>query len=251
MTIIEAIILAIVQGVTEFLPVSSSGHLVLFQSFFGIESTVSFDLLLHFGSLIAVVVVYFKKFLELLKPPYTNLLRLVIATVPVVIVILFFREPIEQLFGGNYLPFAFLITAVVLLVGEIIGKKEQNHLGNELTNKSALTMGIAQCIAVIPGISRSGMTITAGLLTVKDREKVADFSFMMSAPIIFGSMIVSIMEGTTMSVGIMPSIIGIAVSAISSFFAIKFLKKILIKSKLAWFSAYLLVIAIVSFIWIY
>ena len=251
MTIIEAIILAIVQGVTEFLPVSSSGHLVLFQNLFNIESSVSFDLMLHFGSLIAVGVVYFHKFMELLKPPYNNLMKLVIATVPVVIVILFFRDTIEGMFGGNYLPFAFLITAIVLLVGEIVGKRERKNLENGITNTVAITMGIAQCIAVIPGISRSGMTISAGLLTVKDREKVADFSFMMSAPIIFGSMIVMLMEGTTMTVGIAPSIMGIAVSAISSFFAIKFLKKVLVKSKLAWFSVYLLIISIVSFILIY
>ena len=86
---------------------------------------------------------------------------------------------------------------------------------------------------------------------MKDREKVADFSFMMSAPIIFGSMIVMLMEGSLMSVGVAPSLIGIFVSALSSFFAIKFLKKLLMKSKLAWFSVYLLVISIVSFIIIY
>ncbi|MEG2117521.1 MAG: undecaprenyl-diphosphate phosphatase, partial [Clostridia bacterium] len=189
-----------------------------------------------------------KKIISLFKKPYDDIIKLIIATFPVVIAILLFRKTAESFFSGDYLPFAFLITAIVLTASEIFTKKVVNKTKNTITKGTALYMGLAQVVAIIPGISRSGMTISAGLLDCPDREKVADFSFLMSIPIIGGSMIVTLIEGAAFDVGAIPSVFGVITAAVSSFFAIKLMKIILKKIKLYWFSIYLVAMAVVCFV---
>ncbi|MEG2002575.1 MAG: undecaprenyl-diphosphate phosphatase, partial [Clostridia bacterium] len=200
------------------------------------------------GTMVGVLIFYRKKIISLFKKPYDDIIKLIIATIPVVIAILLFRESFEKMFGGDYLPFAFLITAIVLTSTELLARKSSTINRQNITKGTALYMGLAQVVAVIPGISRSGMTISAGLLDCCDREKVADFSFLMSIPIIGGSMLVTLMEGAAFDVGAIPSVFGVITAAVSSFFAIKLMKIILKKIKLYWFSIYLVAMAVVCFI---
>lgn len=252
MTVIEALILGAVQGLTEFLPVSSSGHLVLLQNVFGIvDDVVLFSVLLHFATLLAVVVFFFKDIVKILKPPYNTLLYLVLSTIPAVIVMLLLKDKIELLFGGTYLAFGFLITAIVLFSTEMIEKSNRKKMADgeqSINAKKSLIMGIAQSIAVIPGISRSGSTICAGILSGGDKKSVAKFSFLMSMPIIFGSSVVSIFDMPNASIELLPVLVGMAAAFFTALFAIKVMMVIIQKSNYKWFAFYLVIISIITFI---
>ncbi len=247
MTVFQGVFLGLLQGLTEFLPISSSGHLVLFQRLFGLNSSVSFDLLLHFGTLISILYVERKNILMLFQKPFGKMLRLIVATLPAVVVILLFRSSIEGLFSSNILPFGFLFTAIVLTLCEIVSKSIKGKTPN-LTYKSAFVMGVFQSIAVIPAVSRSGMTISAGVILCDDKKLVADFAFLMSVPIILGSMVVTIFEGGLNSLEVMPSIFGVVASIISSFLAIKLMLKLVRKVSFVWFSIYLTILAVITFV---
>lgn len=261
MSILEAIILGLVQGLTEFLPVSSTGHLVLLQGIFGIEGdVVLFDVMLHFATLMAVAIFFFKDILNIFKPPFKTLKYLVIATLPAVVVMLFFKKYIDVLFDGTYLSFGFLITAILLFSTEIIIKKDLIKSSDTLKKstdtiitdnigvKNSLIMGIAQSIAVIPGISRSGSTICSGILCGADKKSVAKFSFLMSMPIIFGSSVVSMFDIGQASIGIMPILFGMVSAFLTAFLAIKIMLKIIQKSNYKWFALYLLIISVITFL---
>lgn len=251
MDILEAFILGVVQGLTEFLPVSSSGHLVLLQNIFGIEEdVVLFDVMLHFATLLAVGVFFFKDVLNIFKPPYKTLLYLTIATIPAVIVMLLFKDDIETLFTGTYLCFGFFITAVLLFVTEYIDKKNNipAENANPIDAKKSLIMGIAQSVAVIPGISRSGSTICSGILTGADKKSVAKFSFLMSMPVILGSAVVSAFDIGSASFDVLPLIIGMAAAFVTALFAIKIMMKVIQKSNYKWFALYLFIISAVTFV---
>lgn len=255
MNVIEAIILGLVQGLTEFLPVSSSGHLVLLQGIFGIEGdVVLFDVLLHFATLLAVVLYFFKDIINLFKPPYKNMVYLIISVIPAVVVMLLFKDYIDIFFGGTYLCFGFLITATLLFLTEYIDKNtiqnnkttSQNNSG--ITVKRSLIMGIAQSVAVIPAISRSGSTICAGILSGADKKSVAKFSFLMSLPIIAGSALVSMFDIGNATIDILPLLAGMVSAFITALIAIKIMLKIIEKSNYKWFSLYLIILAVITFI---
>ena len=179
MGLIEAIILGAVQGITEFLPVSSSGHLVILQKIFGIsEPTLFFNTMLHIGTLFAVFIVLRQEIINILKNPIQKLtLLLIIATIPIVIVAIVFKDFIEQVFdSGNYIGFFFLITAAALLISEYLSKRPgETRSGSEMTWKDAVMIGVLQGIAILPGVSRSGLTISGGLARKLDREFAAKF----------------------------------------------------------------------------
>ena len=196
----KAIVLGLVQGLTEFLPVSSSGHLVIAETLLSVTesgNTTFYFVMLHFATAIAVIVGLWKPFKSLFtKQGAPNLLLLVLASVPAAVAGLLLDDKIEALLGGgtDLLWIFFLITAVVLLVTELVAKRvasrkaevvaelehnEQLANGNRLKWWQALVMGGAQAVAILPGISRSGSTICAGILARGDKEKVADFSFLM------------------------------------------------------------------------
>jgi len=245
MGVLESIVLGIVQGLTEFLPVSSSGHLVLLQNIFGIsEPQLFFDTMLHLGTLIAVVVVMWQNILDLFRKP-VRLVFLVIATLPAIIVTLLFKDFIESTFTGRYLGYGFLLTAVFLTVAEILSARVEKR--RKVNASAALGMGVMQAVALFPGVSRSGSTIAGGLALGVGRREAAAFSFLMSLPAILGSVVLQgydIVKAQAVPVDILPTIIGMVCAAVSGFFAIKFMIALVSKKKLYGFAVYVALLGI-------
>lgn len=245
MGILESIVLGIVQGLTEFLPVSSSGHLVLLQNVFGVsEPQLFFDTMLHFGTLIAVVVVLWKNILDLFRKPI-RLLYLVIATIPAIIVTLFFKDFIELTFTGVYLGYGFLLTAIFLTVAELLSSRVRRK--RDINAGVSLAMGAMQAIAIFPAISRSGSTIAGGLACGINRREAATFSFLMSIPAILGSVAVQgyeIFKESALPSDVFPTIIGMVCAAVSGYFAVKFMIALVSKKKLYGFAIYVTIIGI-------
>ncbi len=254
--------MGLVQGLTEFLPVSSSGHLTLLQKIFGIEGGLFLPIILHLGTLVAVCIVFFKDILELFKPPFKKMGFLVLASIPAAIIGLLLDDIIEEkLLGGKYfaviLAAFFLVTAGVLFATEMLAKRRQREL--PICFKTVIPMSLAQAVAILPGISRSGSTICAGTIAGGKSEDIAKFSFLMSIPVILGSFIIELIKGICdgsiaqsfeaggAELGISIAI-GFIVSAISGLFAIKVMLKAIQKTNYKWFSLYLVVISIVCII---
>ena len=260
MSIWVAIIFGIIQGLTEFLPVSSSGHLTLFNKLFGIqENTLLFAVLLHLATLFAVLFVLRKEIWLLIKNPLGREAKnLYIATIPTVVIVLLTKGFLEDSFSSaKLLPYCFLITAVLLLFTHFYEKRrpinlnfypKQGFLNN---TKSSFIMGIAQGLAVLPGISRSGSTICAGLLAGEEKKRVANFSFLMSVPIILASMLWEILSGEFSQIASSEMVAPVLVSFFAAFFvgifSIKLMLKVVEKAKYYWFSLYLVCLAIFSF----
>jgi undecaprenyl-diphosphatase len=193
MEIWKAIILGIVQGFTEFLPVSSSGHLIFFQKLLNVDleaGEMFLGVMLHVGTLISLFILFFKDILGLFKN-FKMLMYVVIASIPAAFIGLLFGDTIDKVFyGGEYLCYGFLITAIILYATEIISKK---YIGNKKIGlKSSIVMGFCQAVAVLPGISRSGSTIAGGTAMRVNRNDNANFSFIMSIPVIGGAALVEI-----------------------------------------------------------
>ncbi|MDD3231940.1 MAG: undecaprenyl-diphosphate phosphatase [Clostridia bacterium] len=250
MTLWIAIIYGIIQGITEFLPVSSSGHLVLLNSIFKVEGNfIIFSLLLHLATLFAVFFVLRKEIFYLFKNPFDKkAMNLYIATIPTIIIALCFIDFFESSFSGAILPTCFMITATLLFIVEIFKKTQYKRINK----KSAIIMGIAQGIAILPGISRSGATIAAGLLCGGKRKEVSSFSFLMSIPIIFASMIYEIYSCITKGIPIfdtpvLPTIFAFLFAFFVGIICVKFMINMLHKVKLYYFSIYLVIISILSF----
>ncbi|MDR2718561.1 MAG: undecaprenyl-diphosphate phosphatase [Treponema sp.] len=250
MSILIVVVLGIVQGLGEFLPVSSSGHLVLLQKIFGIsEQTLFFDTMLHVGTLFAVVVVLRNDIIAILCRPIQPLTGfLLIATIPAVVAALVFGKQIEYAFSsGRFLGISFLITAVLLCAAELLSKRTSNANGykkaDEMNWLDALIIGIFQAIAIPPGISRSGATISGALLRKLDRDFAARFSFLLSIPAILGALVLNIKdlvknsEAAAGNIGA-EVIVGTFTAAIVGFFAIKVMLKIVREKSLFGFAVY-------------
>ena len=248
--IIYTIILGIIQGLTEFLPVSSSGHLTLFAEIFGItENNLFTAVALHFGTLMAVVVFYFKDLVGLLNcENLSKLGNLVLATIPAGLFMLVINSSVEKMFNSSkFVAIGFLISAIILSIADIVGKKIRER--KSITWKSALIMGISQAFAIFPGISRSGSTISGGLILASgERKEVADFSFLMSVPIILGSTIFELFSVEFSSINWIATLLGVLASFITGYLAIKFMLKIIGKCNFKWFSLYLFILSIITFI---
>lgn len=256
MEIIEAIILGLIQGLTEFLPVSSSGHLVLFNKLFGItEGTVTFSIAVHIATLIAVVSVLWKDVLEMIKKPTGKLTLLVIvATIPMVIVGFIFKDLLKSfLETGATVGIGFLITGTVLWLAEYMSKKEKKNKKLEETSfLDALVVGCAQVIAMLPAVSRSGSTTGAALFRGLNREFALKFSFLMSIPAILGPAAIEaidvIKDGTGLEVELLPLLAGMLTAGISGYLAIKFMLKIFTKASLKVFSYYVYTLGVLVLI---
>ena len=252
MSIIEALIQGIIQGLTEFLPVSSSGHLVLFGNLFKIEETLFVSIILHIATLLSVVIVFRKEIWNIVRHPFSREgLNLIIATIPTCLIALTVLPIAKLSFEGKFLAISFLISAVLLFFAE--KKKNQCPFsGKQISSREALFMGIAQGLAIFPGISRSGATISAGLFAGVDKKESTRFSFVMSLPIILLSLFMEIFEITQTNVSIAVSPIGLMLAFILAFIvgilSIKLMVKLTTSSSLKYFSIYLVLIAIVSFI---
>ena len=244
MSILLALFLGIVQGLTEFLPVSSSGHLILFQHLFKVpDDMLLFNIILHLATLLAVIIVFRKRIWLLIKKPLnkTNLCIL-LATVITCTIVVLFKDIIDKTFTYKILPFSFLVTAILLFLTTFIKPKETH----EVNYPSAAVTGIVQAIAVVPGLSRSGTTISMLLANGVNREKAAEFSFLMSIPIIIASFVYELLDidsGTSIEVA--PTIVAFIAALLSGIIAIKFMLKMIQNVKLHWFSIYLVITAIV------
>ena len=240
---IKFIFIGFIQGITEFLPVSSSGHVVLFGSLFELDNLLLISVVAHIGTLFAVLFCYRKQIFELVRHPKnkTNF-NLIIATIPTVIIVLLFNKFLEDNFSTKTLVWGFLLSDVLLIIAEL--KQDKYKL---ITKRSALYMGLSQGFALLPGISRSGSTLVCGLLAGVEKEQACDFSFLMSIPIILASAVYETFKLFSSQITI--NWLGIFLVMISSFIfgilSIKIMLKTLKKNKLYYFSIYLIILSLV------
>lgn len=251
--ILYLVVLGLVQGLTEFLPVSSSGHLVLLGKWFGIEDSLFISILLHIATLLSIIVVLRKEIWQLIRHPFSEkTINLAIATIPTCVIVLILMPLIDKSFSGAFLPICFLISAVLLFVTDMLTKKKtQNSFQRTfLGHKDAFVMGVFQGLAVFPGISRSGSTICAGLLSGAPKSETAKFSFLMSIPIIILSLAMEvykiIVKGNVISVDPIGMSLSFIVAMLVGIFAIKVMLKLTQKANFKWFSLYLLIISILA-----
>ncbi len=243
MSYLQAIFLAIVQGLTEFLPISSSGHLVIFQKLFHFsEAPVFFDVLVHVGGLGAILV-FFRK--ELVKISRKTVWLIIIGTIPAIIIGLFLQAHINQIFNSlKLVGVALLINSGLLFLSKRF--ESLNRSFREMKWLDAFLIGCFQAIAIIPGVSRSGSTIIAGLGRKLDRETAFKFSFYLAIPAILGALILQIPDLIYSPYGYLgQSVLGMVVAGIVGYGALIILEKVLIKTRLWLFGFYCLVLGIV------
>ena len=253
MEILEAILLGIIQGLTEFLPVSSSGHLILFKKLFGLEAEtfgLTFDIAVHIATLAAVVVVLWKDILPLLKKPIQKYVGLIIAaTVPAGLVGVLFDDTIEEISqSGGFLGPAFLVTAALLWLSENIGRQTKDK--DAITYKDAAIIGCAQAVAVMPGISRSGSTLSAGLLVGLKKAEAVTFAFMMSIPIIAASALLGVKDVIKNPGSFDWTVVlaGMIAAGVTGYFAVRFMVSFFKKHSVKGFAIYVGVLGILILI---
>jgi undecaprenyl-diphosphatase len=249
LTLFQAAILGLVQGLTEFLPVSSSGHLVIFQSLFGLtgdqNGVIAFDVMLHLGTLLAVIMVFNKDITNIVLGRDWELVKLLIlATLPTIII----GVPIRGVVASTFLSLTFvgcalIFTGVILWLTQYIRTPEHK----DISWRKSLLIGFSQIFALFPGVSRSGMTIATGLFLKVDRYYAARFSFLMSIPAILGAAILEVPHLTKVSSDAMFSILaGTVVAAVTGYLAIKWMLHIVQRGQIKWFGVYCIAAGILS-----
>lgn len=253
MTVLVLILLGLLQGITEFLPISSSGHLVLVEHFFGISCDLVFlNVLLHCATLLAVIIYYRKTIFYLITHPTCRLNKfLLLATLPAVIFVLIFNSFVETTFANLiFVGIGFILSAIFLSLAVFIANKTRNP--QPLNYKNVAIMGLSQALAIFPGLSRSGTTLSFGLVAGIERQTALDFSFLMSIPIIFASLIYQLFTSDFSSSFAGISIFGLILSTITAFLSallgLIIMKKIVKKINLIYFVPYLLAIGILTII---
>jgi len=259
MSIIEAIILGIVQGLTEFLPVSSSGHIEIGKALLGVEleEDLTFTVMVHFATVLSTITVFYRDIRIILTDLFRFrwndstqfVAKILISMIPVLIVGLFFEEQVEELFSGNLalVGIALMVTAALLALSYYF----RNEGAKKIPYADALIMGVAQAMAVIPGLSRSGSTIATGLLLKNSKEDVTRFSFLMVLLPIIGATLLQITgsEGqSSASVLSLPMIFGFFAAYFSGFLACKWMISIVKRGKLIWFALYCGIAGMISII---
>ncbi|KZX16364.1 undecaprenyl-diphosphatase [Methanobrevibacter cuticularis] len=270
MDIMQAIIIGVVQGLTEFLPVSSSAHLIFIQHFLGVSANLGFDVLLHLGTLVAVVGYFFKDIVEMVKAFFSSIADIfrgrfkegfrednykklawmvIIGTIPAGIVGIRFDAEIEALFNSLTVPAFFLIITGLLLY--ISQKITSNNKYIENTGiKESIIVGISQAIAIIPGLSRSGTTISTGLFLGFNKEFAAKFSFLLSIPAIIGATAVQLKNiGTGLDSNLMAYVIGFLAALISGYLAISIVLKLIKERNLNAFAYYCWIVGAIILIY--
>ena len=248
MSVLVALILGIIQGLTEFLPVSSSGHLLLVENIFGIsEGSLFFNVLVHFATLIAVVLVFWKDVVYLVRHPFSKEMgTIIVACIPTVIIALLFEHFADEFAMSSFVGFGFLVSGVIVGLTSIL-QRRKNAICTPIDYKKALAIGFVQGLAVLPGISRSGSTICAGLMMKTEREEAGKFSVLISIPVICGGMIFEIIDGCRFGFGkalALPSIVGFLSAFVVALLTIKLMMKV-IKSGNWWpFAVYLVLLSI-------
>jgi undecaprenyl-diphosphatase len=250
-------LMGIVQGLSEFLPVSSSGHLIVAEkllSLLGYQqggSTIAFYVMLHMGTLLAVAVVFWKDWIQMILHPVKNntLLLLFIASLPALLVKVLLGDWVDGLFTGWFLGISFLITAAFLAIIELLGRIRVNQVKKTTVDLPvAVTMGVFQGIALLPGVSRSGSTLLGGVLSDLNRKTAAKFSFMMSAPAILGSFLAEGKDAVELygfsSLFGGETLIGLAFAAVSGYLAIRFMLKLIESISFYKFALYVAIVGI-------
>ncbi len=257
MDILDSIILGIIQGLTEFLPVSSSGHLEIGKAILGDnslpEESLLFTVILHFATALSTIIVFRKDIFSIIKGLFSFtwnedtkfIAKIIISMIPAVIIGLFFEKQLEQLFGGNIMLVGFMLLVTALLLFFADKAKDTNK---KVTFKNAFIIGISQAIAMLPGISRSGATISTSVLLGNDKTKAARFSFLMVVPLIFGKIAKDILGGDLNfeSQNITALSAGFIAAFISGLFACTWMIKLVKKSKLTYFSIYCAIVGVIA-----
>ncbi|MFN2260845.1 MAG: undecaprenyl-diphosphate phosphatase [Psychroflexus sp.] len=259
MDILDATILGVIQGLTEFLPVSSSGHLELGKAILGNDSlpkeSLLFTVILHFATALSTVVIFRKDILEILKGLFSFKwnestkfsLKIVISMIPAGLVGFFFNDQMEVLFAGNIVLVGFMLIVTALLLW--LTDKAKNTQ-KPVSSSNAFVIGVAQAIAILPGISRSGATIATSVLLGNDKSKAARFSFLMVVPLIFGKIAKDILSGdiSTESANIFVYGFGFLAAFITGMLACTWMIAIVRKSKLKYFAVYCFIVGVISLI---
>lgn len=262
------IILAIIQGIAEFLPISSSAHLIIFRDLFGIganavsgDLALAFDIALHFGTLLAIAIYFFKDFWNMVIKGFTKgqknkegklLWYIIVATIPAALAGLLFEDIIEETIRNNFIVIGIALIVMGIIIYLLDKSMNQEKTIEKMTFKDALLVGISQAAALIPGFSRSGTTIATARALKLNREDAAKFSFYLSAPVVCGACILSLLDSTTIQAitsNISIFLVGIVVAFVSGLFCIEFLLKYIKKHDFKIFMWYRVVLGIIVIIY--
>ena len=261
----EALVLGIIQGLTEFLPVSSSGHLEIGQALLGTagEENLTFAIVVHTATVLSTLVILWKEVAQLFRGTFTTtkwneeknyVAMILVSMIPVFIVGMFFKDKVEALFGHGLLlvGICLCITAVLLYLSEWLSKRRAGT-GHEVGYKDAIIIGCAQAVAVLPGLSRSGTTIATGLLCGVKKESVTKFSFLMVLIPILGEAFLELLDilsgEVTSTLGIVPMIVGFLAAFLTGCFACRFMIDIVRRQKLIYFAIYCLCVGVFAIIY--
>lgn len=260
MDVINAIILGIVQGLTEFLPVSSSGHLVLAQHFLGIENdgNMTFEVMVHAATVLATITVFGREIWRLIRgglrfeknEESKYLLKILISMVPILIIGLFFKDQVEGLFSASvgFIGSMLLVTAGILTTAHFVNK--YRRLSRPVGYRDAFVIGLAQAVAVVPGISRSGSTIATGMMLGNDKTSLAKFSFLMVLVPILGEAFLEIVGGDiSFSQAGLPLLCGFVAAYVSGLVACRIMINIVSRGKLYYFAIYCAVVGLAALIY--
>lgn len=262
MEIIDALVLGIIQGLTEFLPVSSSGHLEIGKAILGSnsipEESLMITVVLHFATALSTILVFRKDIGEILKGLFQLKwneetifsLKIILSMIPAVFIGLFFEDELELLFGGNltFVGFMLLITALLLWLAD-----KAKNTGKSVSYSNAFVIGISQAIALLPGISRSGATISTSVLLGNDKTKAARFSFLMVVPLILGKIAKDLLSGdlAESEMNILPLVVGFLAAFIAGVAACTWMIALVRKSKLSYFAIYCFLVGLTAIIFEY
>ena len=257
MDTLQAILLGIVQGITEFLPVSSSGHLQIAKELLGVEleNNITFDVTLHAATVLSTIVVLWQELWRLVKGCFSRrfteeqayVLKVILSMIPAGVVGVFFADQIEALFSSLWFVGLMLLLTAALLSFAYYAKPRQK---SEISYRDAFIIGIAQAAATMPGLSRSGSTIATGLLLGNEKSSVAHFSFIMVIPVILGKMLLDILSGEMAAIAVPTEALvsGFLAAFISGALACKFMIEIVKRGKLIWFALYCAIVGLICLI---
>lgn len=249
----EAILLGLVQGLTEFLPVSSSGHLAIGRELLGVEASgdLVFEVAVHAATVLSTILVFRKEIWKLLQGLFRfrmndetdYILKILVSMIPVFVVGVFFKDNVEELFASlTVVGFALIVTALLLFFSDFASRRAQteNSARNGISWWQALAVGVGQALAVIPGLSRSGTTISTGLLCGVKREVMAQFSFLMVLVPILGEAFLDVVGGdmAASSIGALPLALGFLAAFASGLFACRVMIALVRRARLGWFALY-------------
>ena len=269
MKIIETIILGVIQGIAEFLPISSSAHLIIFRDVFGIGSflsgnlEMSFDIALHFGTFLAILVYFIKDFWKMVIKGFTKgtkdsdgkmMWMIVVATIPAAVFGFLFEDKIDELVRTNYVLIAICLAIMGIIIRYTDKLSKENRSFKNMTFKDAILIGCAQVCALIPGFSRSGTTISMARVLKINRSDAARFSFYLSAPVVLGAVALKLLKGemfTLIKAEPVTFIIGVVISFVSGLLCIKFLLSYIKKHDYSIFMWYRLALALLVLIVLY